>query len=223
MSTQDYYFVKIVGHASPNGNHSKNMMLSKERAENTLNHIKSIKEKIATSCSWHGDTLNAKHGNQRKVEVLFKYKISAPKEEIVEIIDVPKPETPVKKENEFSVDPEVIKALKKNDTLILTDLIFRGGTDIFFPSGETPQSLYDLSEFLFQNPELKVQVNGHVCCARDMALSLKRAKKVESFLIRQGISKSRIKSVGHSNQHPLTLERTALERQKNRRVEIVIK
>jgi chemotaxis protein MotB len=57
----------------------------------------------------------------------------------------------------------------------------------------------------------------------NMALSLARAQAVYAYLVKQGIPSSRLYTAGYGEQQPLVWpEKTAADRAKNRRVEIVI-
>jgi outer membrane protein OmpA-like peptidoglycan-associated protein len=53
-------------------------------------------------------------------------------------------------------------------------------------------------------------------------LSDKRAKSLENFLVREGISNNRLRSKGNGNKQPLFPNSTAEERLANRRVEVAI-
>lgn len=83
-------------------------------------------------------------------------------------------------------------------------------------------------DFLALNSDLKVEIQGHVYRLGknnffSKRLSKKRAKKVMNYLIRSGISKSRLTAVGYGNLHMIYPEPTSKsEEEANRRVEIKI-
>jgi len=95
-------------------------------------------------------------------------------------------------------------------------------------------SLKTLAEILLQNMEVKIEIQGHVCCggnnkfydAQDprmanMTISQSRAKAVYDYLVENGISKERLKFKGLSFQFPLVFpERNKEDMAKNRRVEV---
>ena len=77
------------------------------------------------------------------------------------------------------------------------------------------------------NPKLKIEIQGHICCqlTNDLqALSVARAKAVYNFLVSNQINRKRLsfKGFGTTNPiHPIP-EKSEKEEQENRRVEIVI-
>jgi OmpA-OmpF porin, OOP family len=88
------------------------------------------------------------------------------------------------------------------------------------------QQLSRVSEFLRQNPDRNVLIEGHTDSTApdgyNLELSQRRANAVEDFLIAQGVEPTRIAAVGYGEQLPLASNATAAGRQANRRVEIVV-
>jgi OmpA-OmpF porin, OOP family len=88
------------------------------------------------------------------------------------------------------------------------------------------QQLARVAEFLRENPDRNVLVEGHTDStapdAYNLALSQRRANAVEDFLITQGVDPTRIGAVGYGEQLPIATNDTAAGRQANRRVEIVV-
>jgi OmpA-OmpF porin, OOP family len=88
------------------------------------------------------------------------------------------------------------------------------------------QQLARVSEFLRQNPDRNVLIEGHTDSTApdsyNLALSQRRANAVEDFLITQGVDPTRILSTGYGEQLPIASNATAAGRQANRRVEIVV-
>jgi outer membrane protein OmpA-like peptidoglycan-associated protein len=88
------------------------------------------------------------------------------------------------------------------------------------------QRLARVAEFLRQNPDRNVLVEGHTDStapdAYNLALSQRRANAVEDFLIAQGVDPTRISATGYGEQQPIATNDTAAGRQANRRVEIVV-
>ena len=88
------------------------------------------------------------------------------------------------------------------------------------------QRLARVAEFLRQNPDRNVLIEGHTDStapdAYNLALSQRRANAVEDFLITQGVEPTRISAVGYGEQLPIATNDTAAGRQANRRVEIVV-
>ncbi|MDH4472433.1 MAG: OmpA family protein [Fluviicola sp.] len=96
---------------------------------------------------------------------------------------------------------------------------FEPGTDNLLASS-TP-TLVKLKTLLELDPGLIIQLNGHVCCDNDQVLSDKRAERVKSYLIENGISAKRMSCRGFSNSQPLVEESSEENMAINRRVEVV--
>ena len=111
--------------------------------------------------------------------------------------------------------------LTKNDRIVIENLLFEPGKTIFLYN-KIPNELYYLAELMDNNPNMKIIIEGHVCCVDDKKLSSERAKSVYLFLRGVGIDKSRMDYTGFSNSKPLVEEKTAIDQQKNRRVEILV-
>lgn len=79
---------------------------------------------------------------------------------------------------------------------------------------------------LNSNPDLKIIVQGHICCIHkdDILLSSKRARAVLDYLVSKGVEKERIHYVGYGSSRPKFKipEKNGYEALMNRRVEIVI-
>lgn len=88
------------------------------------------------------------------------------------------------------------------------------------------RQLSRVTEFLRQNPERNLLVEGHTDStapdAYNLALSQRRADAVEEFMITQGVDAVRIGAAGYGEQLPIASNATAAGRQANRRVEMVV-
>ena len=88
------------------------------------------------------------------------------------------------------------------------------------------QRLARVAEFLRQNPDRNVLIEGHTDSTApddyNLALSQRRANAVEDFLIAQGVDPTRISAIGYGEQQPIATNDTVAGRQANRRVEIVV-
>ncbi|KPM50030.1 OmpA family protein [Jiulongibacter sediminis] len=100
---------------------------------------------------------------------------------------------------------------------------FTGKAEI---SNSSYRELNKLLEMMLANPEMKIRVDGHTDNQGDpelnMDLSERRAQAVRKYLIDGGVEEERIEYKGWGETKPLTQNRNEIERQKNRRVEIVI-
>ena len=92
-------------------------------------------------------------------------------------------------------------------------------------SGANP-SLQKLADFLRQNPERRVQVEGYTDSTgnadHNLALSDRRANAVRDSLMAKGVGSDRIFARGFGEESPVASNDTSAGRQMNRRVEIVI-
>lgn len=86
--------------------------------------------------------------------------------------------------------------------------------------------LNSIAEILNKYPETKIQVSGYTDSTGNpnynLNLSLERAQSVANYLAAQGVSTSRISSVGYGSKDPVASNDTAEGRALNRRVEIKI-
>jgi outer membrane protein OmpA-like peptidoglycan-associated protein len=88
------------------------------------------------------------------------------------------------------------------------------------------QSLYRLVSFLKEYPERQVLVEGHTDSTGtreyNLGLSQRRAEAVVQFLAENDIARERTIACGYGKAYPVASNDTAVGRQRNRRVEIVI-
>ncbi len=93
-------------------------------------------------------------------------------------------------------------------------------------TAESKYQLNDLAEILNKYPQLKIEVSGHTDNTGDPAanktLSQQRSDVVRDYLVAQGISASRLSSVGYGAAKPADTNETEAGRQKNRRTEFRI-
>lgn len=92
---------------------------------------------------------------------------------------------------------------------------------------ESLQIIEQVGELLQNNPDLKLNVEGHTdnvgTAPGNKILSEQRAKAVVSAVVSKGIEISRLTAVGWGQEKPIADNRTEEGRAKNRRVEIVKK
>jgi OmpA-OmpF porin, OOP family len=88
------------------------------------------------------------------------------------------------------------------------------------------RNLYQLAEFLKQNPTRSVLIEGHTDSAgsetTNLELSRRRAEAVREFLITNGVSPDRLTARGQGETYPIASNNTTAGRQQNRRVEVVV-
>lgn len=87
-------------------------------------------------------------------------------------------------------------------------------------------NLNKLSAFLNEYPDRVVAIEGHTdnvgTDSSNLRLSQGRADSVRSYLLNQGITSSRLTTVGLGEASPVAGNDTATGRQQNRRVEVII-
>jgi len=125
---------------------------------------------------------------------------------------------------------EQIKEGKAN--IILNNLNFEGGRHILLPTSQP--MLNEVLEVMKNNPNLQVEIRGHICCAEtnedgldidtnENLLSRNRAREIYLFLINYGISSGRLSYTGMGASKKIIAEEiTDKDRETNRRVEFVI-
>ena len=105
-----------------------------------------------------------------------------------------------------------------------SQLLFDFGKSNLRESNKT--DLQKFAESLKQYPETNLLVVGHTdnvgSNAYNQSLSKKRASAVSSYLVSNGISKSRIDATGKGETQPTASNETEENRSQNRRVEIAI-
>ncbi|NLL28655.1 MAG: OmpA family protein [Bacteroidales bacterium] len=104
--------------------------------------------------------------------------------------------------------------------------------DIYYKSNsaellsESKKVLDDFIDFLNENPNIKVKIQGHTdnigSDAFNMTLSEERAKSVFDYLIENGISASRLSYKGFGESKPVDTNDTEAGRAMNRRTEFLI-
>lgn len=87
-------------------------------------------------------------------------------------------------------------------------------------------ALNEVYDFLVENPDVKIEIGGHTnnippheYCDK---LSTSRAKAVVDYLVKRGISSSRLSYKGYGKRQPIVSNETKSGRLKNQRVEIKI-
>ena len=139
----------------------------------------------------------------------------------------------VTSEEEKNKDSNKIAELEAVKLTFETDRIFSPGSAKLSDEGKT--SISQLSEVIKANPDLCVTICGYTDNSlwrgsseeqselKNKELSEKRAKAVSSYLISQGISSSRIKSVeGYGSDNPIASNSTAEGKAQNRRIEVYL-
>lgn len=119
---------------------------------------------------------------------------------------------------------EKLTVAKPGEKLKLENLNFQLNT--FAITNDSRPKMYELLEVMKRNPQMKIQIQGHICCMQSdkQDLSTKRAKAIARFLEINEIDKDRVTYKGFGVTEPLFAipEKSEEERAANRRVEIEI-
>ncbi|WNM17899.1 OmpA family protein [Flavobacterium capsici] len=193
----------------------ENFNQSKNKAENRRVTIYYILEK---DLARESEILGIK-GEPEAVEEIPKPEINYPEKMIFE--------NPNGTKDEFKLDVEFMKKVGNSvvgEKLKLDNLEFQVNT--FAITKESRGKLYELLLVLQNNPQLKIEIQGHLCCmpVDRYDLSTKRAKAIYSFLVSNQIYPGRLSYKGFGSSQPIYSlpEKNEEQRAANRRVEIVI-
>lgn len=94
-------------------------------------------------------------------------------------------------------------------------------------SDQAQEVLTEKAEYLRNNPELMVTVEGH-CDERgtgayNMALGDRRAKSAKGYLEYMGIGKDRLRTISYGEERPVAMNHDESSWSRNRRAQFVIK
>lgn len=141
------------------------------------------------------------------------------------VYDVKKEEMPVAKmPTDSEIFLENVKTAKTGDKIKLKNINFFNMSPRILPKSKA--TLHDLLCAMQDNPKLKIEIQGHICCqdGDKQDLSTQRAKAIYNHLVSNKINRKRLsfKGFGTSNPiHPIP-EKSEAEEEENRRVEILI-
>lgn len=194
---------RVYGFCDSVGSHEYNDKLAVRRVNSVLKTLQDNKirlsEKIETKGFGKRFEQSKIQEENRKVEIYFQ-----------------------KKEEKLS---DKIAQLKVGDKLRLRNLNFYNRSGIVVPKSRP--ILAELLEIMQQNPKLKIEIQGHICCQQEFDIediSTLRCKTVYNYLIENGIAVNRLSYKGFGSSQPLYKipEKNEFEKDENRRVEILI-
>lgn len=130
-------------------------------------------------------------------------------------------------ENDENMDPQVeiiLVPIKKNSSFTMQDIYFD------YEKSEIKKESFPyldrLSEYLKNNPTLKLQIIGHTDLhgseAYNLELSKERAVAVENYLVKKGVGENRLNSLGAGKSQPVIDEVNSHADRLNRRTEFKI-
>ena len=126
------------------------------------------------------------------------------------------------RENDLADD---VKLAKKGDLIVLKQMLFYNMSPVLKPNSKP--ILNELLSIMQKNPSLKIEIQGHICCEirnEGIELSTARARTIFDFLVQNNINQTRLSFKGFGNSRPLhpIPEKSELQQNENRRVEILI-
>ena len=118
-----------------------------------------------------------------------------------------------------------IKSSKIGELITLPNIYFFNNSARIVPKSDA--TLYDLRCAMEENPKLKIEIQGHICCqlvADYGNISTARARAIYNYLLRNKIDRKRMTFKGFGTLKPIHKipEKTDQEEDENRRVEILI-
>jgi len=216
--TDNIEVTKIYGFCDWKGTNSYNDSLSIRRMKTVAGFLKAANIKILESYETRGfgeDFEQSKiQSENRKVTIVYEINTNSKKIE-----------KPIVLEEEPSLPlQERIKIAKSGEKIRLSQLNFFNMTPRIMPKSKPV--VFELLCALQDNPKLKIDIQGHVCCREtdDIGLSLSRAKAVYNFLVSNKINRKRLTYQGFGTTNPIypIPEKNEFEEAQNRRVEILI-
>ncbi len=219
--------------------------LTEEAATRINNYIsgkKPVVSKIYGYCDWKGSNSYNDSLSMRRVNSVHRFLV----QKGLEILDDYEKigfgenfeQSPIQSENrkviiEFIVPlpvggtslTEEVSGLKPGDKVRLRNINFLNNSATIVPKSQPV--LYELLCIMEENPTLKIEIQGHICCQprEDINdVSTARARAIYNFLIRNKISRKRLSYKGFGITRPIhpIPEKSEAEADENRRVEIMI-
>lgn len=248
-ANKDSKIVAVNGYTDEDGTSGFNDTLAKKRVDFIVNILKgkiNIREDFKTRSFGEKFQSSKIKAENRKVTIYYILPKDLPRENEILGIKSPepiveKPKAPVRVKFPESMvldNPNGTKTTIKFDTIFMQKVnLAKAGEKLkienlnftintFAVTTESVPKMFELLLVMRKNPNLKIQIQGHLCCmpADKQDLSTKRAKAIYNFLIAYDIPKERLSYKGLGVSEPLFAipEKNEAERAANRRVEIEI-
>ncbi|MCL2131156.1 MAG: OmpA family protein [Lentimicrobiaceae bacterium] len=222
--------VRITAYTDFLGGGEQNLALSQKRSENTKSYLleKQFPADKIMLCQGLGVHQNSSEANRtnKQDKGIREHRLV----EVVYVFEKPKPISNLIDTNKKTIIRE--EDIEVGSNLRLENIIFYSNMSKLVPGAE--QYLYQLLDIMQKYPNLKIEIQGHICCRpagqdaydnvrKNDFLSVNRARVVYLFLVKNGIDKSRMTYAGFgSSQKIFPEEKTKQEQEQNRRVEIKI-
>lgn len=247
LANSNHKIVAIHGFTDEDGTAGFNDTLAQKRVDCIY---RKIKDQIQIRADFKTLSLGEKFkqsdikAENRRVTIFYILEQDIPREDeilglkpMTTVVEEPKPEieypeklvfeNPNGTKTEYKLDRDFMKRVgnaKSGEKLKIDNLNFVINTFAIVP--ESRGKLYELLLVLQNNPQLKIEIQGHLCCmpVDRTDLSTQRAKAIYNFLITNEVYRARLSYKGFGSSqpiHPLP-EKNEAERAANRRVEILI-
>ena len=207
---------KIYGFCDWKGTNIYNDSLSVMRVRTVFDFLKSKHIKVMEGYEERGfgeDFEQSKvQSENRKVTIVYEIKKAL------------KPQVILDEDGSLPLQ-EKIKISNPGDKIKLKNINFFNMTPRILPKSKAV--LFELLCALQDNPKLKIEIQGHICCqlTNDLnGLSTARAKVIYNFLIMNKVNRNRLSFKGFGTSNPIypIPEKSEKEEEANRRVEIMI-
>ncbi len=214
IAGNDYIQVsKIYGFCDWKGSNSYNDSLSVRRVRSVLDYLK--RNKIGVKDGYEirgfGEDFEQSKNQSENRKVIIVYETKRPQEKAPE--------------NTAPSLQQKIKDAKTGDYITLENIHFFNMSPRILPKSKPV--LYELLCALQDNPNLKIEIQGHICCQSEgdiNNLSVMRARAIYNYLIANKINRKRLSFRGFGVTRPIhpIPEQNEQQQNENRRVEIMI-
>ena len=211
---KDYEITKMYGFCDWKGTNKYNDTLAVKRVMKVYDFLLASEITVVKDIEIRGfgeDFEQSKiQDENRRVTIIYELK-----NRIKTVVEIPKKEALKEK----------IKNAKKGDIIKLENIYFFNNSARVVPKSEP--TLFELLCVMNDNPKLKVEIQGHICCKSPEAfdaISTARARTVYNYLIRKRVNRDRMTFKGYGVSRPIhpIPEKNVQEEDDNRRVEIMI-
>lgn len=206
---------KIYGYCDWKGTNTYNDSLSIKRVQAVFDFLKE-----------HNITVKPNYEIRGYGEDFQQSKIQSENRKVILVYEIKKEDPIAANLDDESIPLKVkIRSSKVGDVIKLKNLNFYNMTPRVLPKSKP--ILYELLCALEENPNLKIEIQGHICCqlSGDInGLSVTRARAIYNYLILQKINKKRLSYKGFGVTKPIhpIPEKSEFEQEENRRVELLI-
>lgn len=212
LKSANHKVLKIYGFCDWKGTNEYNDSLSLQRVQTVFDYLTEHKIQIDSDYLIKGF---GKNFTQDKNQALNR--------KVIIYSSLPEPKPLEEKPQETFSDK--VKLAKKGDLIKLKNINFFNNSAQIVPKSKT--ILYDLLCVMQDNPKLKIEIQGHICCQMSNSMdhiSSARAKFIYNYLIQNKIKRDRLTYKGYGVSKPIhpIPEQNETQENENRRVEIKI-